>query len=68
MHQVGFHGLGAQITRRIMASGWPGLLCERLAAHLDSAAGLGTRPVPHRGAGLARLPDRLPRLAQSPSK
>jgi uncharacterized protein YndB with AHSA1/START domain len=51
MHQVGFHGLGAQITRRIMASGWPGLLRERLAAHLDdSSAGLGTRPIPHQGA------------------
>jgi hypothetical protein len=51
MHQVGFHGLGAQITRRIMASGWPGLLRERLAAHLDdSSAGLGTRPIPPQGA------------------
>src|SRR5215472_6231567 len=51
MHQVGFHGLGAQITRRIMASGWPGLLRERLAAHLDnSSAGLAARPIPHRGA------------------
>jgi uncharacterized protein YndB with AHSA1/START domain len=50
MHQVGFHGLGAQITRRIMASGWPALLRERLAAHLyNGSAGLGTRPVAHQG-------------------
>jgi uncharacterized protein YndB with AHSA1/START domain len=51
MHQVGFAGLGAQITRRILASGWPGILRERLAARLDSAAGLGTRPAPDQGAG-----------------
>jgi uncharacterized protein YndB with AHSA1/START domain len=52
MHQVGFHGLGAQITRRILASGWPGILRERLAAHLDSQAGPDTadRPIPHQGA------------------
>lgn len=51
MRQVGFHGLGAQLTRRIMASGWPGILRERLAAYLDSSAGLGTRPIRHHGAG-----------------
>jgi uncharacterized protein YndB with AHSA1/START domain len=50
MHQVGFHGLGAQITRRILASGWPGILRERLAAHLDSAAGLGPPPIARHGA------------------
>lgn len=50
MHQVGFHGLGAQITRRILASGWPGILRERLADWLDSAAGLGPPPVPHQDA------------------
>lgn len=36
MHQVGFHGLGAQLTRRILASGWPGILRERLLAYLDT--------------------------------
>jgi Activator of Hsp90 ATPase homolog 1-like protein len=45
-HRFTFHGLGAQITRRILASGWPGILSERLAAHLDRAAGLGPAPVP----------------------
>jgi len=50
MHQVGFHGLGAQITRRILASGWPGILRERLAAHLDSAAGLGPPLIARHGA------------------
>jgi uncharacterized protein YndB with AHSA1/START domain len=36
MHQVGFHGLGAQLTRRILASGWPGILRERLLAYLGT--------------------------------
>jgi uncharacterized protein YndB with AHSA1/START domain len=36
MHQVGFHGLGAQLTRRILASGWPGILRKRLPAYLGS--------------------------------
>jgi uncharacterized protein YndB with AHSA1/START domain len=50
MHQVGFDGLGAQIIRRILASGWPGILRERLAAYLNGAAGLGTPPVPQEDA------------------
>jgi uncharacterized protein YndB with AHSA1/START domain len=50
MHQVGFDGLGAQIFRRILASGWPGILRDRLAAYLNSAAGLGTPPIPHEDA------------------
>jgi len=52
MHQVGFHGLGAQITRRILAGGWPGILRERLAAYLDSPAGPdpAARPIPDQGA------------------
>jgi uncharacterized protein YndB with AHSA1/START domain len=50
MHQVGFHGLGAQITRRILASGWPGILRERLAACLDGTAGPGTPPSSDQGA------------------
>jgi uncharacterized protein YndB with AHSA1/START domain len=36
MHQVGFHGLGAQLTRRILASGWPGILRERLLAYIGT--------------------------------
>jgi uncharacterized protein YndB with AHSA1/START domain len=36
MHQVGFHGLGAQLTRRILASGWPGILRKRLPSYLDT--------------------------------
>jgi uncharacterized protein YndB with AHSA1/START domain len=38
MHQVGFHGLGAQLTRRILAGGWPGILGQRLPVCLDQAA------------------------------
>lgn len=41
MRQEGFHGLGAQLTRRILASGWPGLLRGRLLARLDQLAGAG---------------------------
>jgi hypothetical protein len=39
MHQVGFHGLGAQLTRRILAGGYPKILGQRLPAWLDRAAG-----------------------------
>ena len=39
MHQVGFHGLGAQLTRRILAGGYPRILGQRLPAYLDRAAG-----------------------------
>jgi uncharacterized protein YndB with AHSA1/START domain len=38
MHQVGFHGLGAQLTRRILAGGYPRILGHRLPAYLDRAA------------------------------
>jgi uncharacterized protein YndB with AHSA1/START domain len=37
MHQVGFHGLGAQLTRRILAGGYPRILGRRLPAYLDQA-------------------------------
>jgi hypothetical protein len=43
MHQVGFDGLAGQLTRRILASGWPGILRQRLAAYLGQPAGRGTR-------------------------
>jgi uncharacterized protein YndB with AHSA1/START domain len=36
MHQVGFHGLGAQLTRRILTSGWPGILRKRLLDYLGT--------------------------------
>lgn len=46
MHQVGFHGLGAQLTRRILAGGYPRILGQRLPAYLDRAAGQDTAAVP----------------------
>jgi uncharacterized protein YndB with AHSA1/START domain len=39
MHQVGFHGLGAQLTRRILAGGWPGILGRRLPGYLTQISG-----------------------------
>ena len=45
MHQVGFHGLGAQLTRRILAGGYPRILGERLPAYLDQRAGTVTGSV-----------------------
>jgi uncharacterized protein YndB with AHSA1/START domain len=41
MHQVGFHGLGGLLTRRILASGYPRILRQLLRAYLDQQAGLG---------------------------
>ena len=46
LHQVGFHGLGAQLTRRILAGGYPRILGQRLPAYLDQRAGLPARSVP----------------------
>jgi uncharacterized protein YndB with AHSA1/START domain len=46
MHQVGFHGLGAQLTRRILASGYPRILGRRLPAYLDQTTGSSARPDP----------------------
>jgi hypothetical protein len=34
MHQVGFDGLGAQLTRRILSGGYPRILGQRLPAYL----------------------------------
>jgi uncharacterized protein YndB with AHSA1/START domain len=34
IHQAGFAGLGAQLTRRILASGWP-KITRRLTAYLN---------------------------------
>lgn len=45
LHQVGFHGLAAQLTRRILAGGYPRLLGQRLPAYLDHLAGSPARPV-----------------------
>ena len=44
LHQVGFHGLGGQLTRRILAGGYPRLLGQRLPAWLDQQAGASTGP------------------------
>jgi uncharacterized protein YndB with AHSA1/START domain len=41
MRQVGFHGLGAQLTRRILAGGYPRILRQLLPAYLDQQAGRG---------------------------
>jgi hypothetical protein len=46
MHQVGFHGLGGQLTRRILAGGYPRILGQRLPAYLDNAMGRNATPVP----------------------
>ncbi len=46
MRQVGFHGLGAQLTRRILAGGYPRILGRRLPAYLDQRAGTSAGPVP----------------------
>lgn len=35
MHQVGFDGLGGQLTRRILTGGYPRILGQRLPAYLD---------------------------------
>lgn len=39
LRQAGFHGLAGQLTRRILAGGYPGILGGRLPAYLDQAAG-----------------------------
>lgn len=49
MRQVGFDGLAAQLTRRILAGGWPGILRQRLASYLDRPAGPGTGPAAGHG-------------------
>lgn len=45
MHQAGFHGLGAQLTRRILAGGYPRILGRNLPAYLDQLTGETTGPV-----------------------
>jgi uncharacterized protein YndB with AHSA1/START domain len=46
MHQVGFHGLAGQLTRRILAGGWPGILGQRLRAWLEEPASAAAGPGP----------------------
>ena len=46
MHQIGFDGLGAQLTRRILASGYQRILGQRLPAYLDQTAGRSAQPGP----------------------
>jgi uncharacterized protein YndB with AHSA1/START domain len=42
LHQVGFDGLGAQLTRRILGSGYPRILTQRLPAYLSQQTASGT--------------------------
>jgi hypothetical protein len=51
MHQVGFDGLGAQLTRRILAGGYPRILGQRLPAYLDKLEGPAVTPEPADCAG-----------------
>jgi uncharacterized protein YndB with AHSA1/START domain len=46
MRQLGFHGLGAELTRRILAGGWPKILGRRLRACLEQPARPEPRPDP----------------------
>ena len=46
LHQVGFHGLGAKLTRRILAGGYPRIVGRLLPAYLDEQAGLGPGTTP----------------------
>jgi uncharacterized protein YndB with AHSA1/START domain len=46
MRQMGFHGLGGQLTRRILAGGWPGLLDRQLRSWLEQSARTAPAPAP----------------------
>jgi uncharacterized protein YndB with AHSA1/START domain len=47
MHQVGFDGLGGQLTRRILSGGYARILGQRLPAYLGEAtAGPSAMPPP----------------------
>jgi uncharacterized protein YndB with AHSA1/START domain len=46
MRQAGFHGLGAQLTRRILAGGCPRILGQLLPAYLNQQSGHGTAVPP----------------------
>jgi uncharacterized protein YndB with AHSA1/START domain len=46
LRQVGFHGLSGQLTRRILAGGYPRILGQRLPAWLARAAGRPAAAVP----------------------
>ncbi len=71
MHQTGFHGLGGQLTRRILAGGYPRILGQRLPAYLDQLAGASAPPDPARCAEAeaeaeAEAPETTRRKAISP--
>ena len=73
LRQAGFHGLAGQLTRRILAGGYPGILGGRLPAYLDQRRPprgnrrAGRKPGHGRvRRGLARLPQCLPPLAAAP--
>jgi uncharacterized protein YndB with AHSA1/START domain len=46
MRQMGFHGLGGHLTRRILAGGWPGLLDRQLRSWLEQSARTAPAPAP----------------------
>jgi len=46
LRQTGFHGLAGQLTRRILAGGYPRILRQRLPACLDRLAGQPAGPAP----------------------
>jgi uncharacterized protein YndB with AHSA1/START domain len=59
MHQVGFDGLGARLTRRILASGYSRILGQRLPAYLDQLLQGGTSHGAHQprsGLGTCKRP------------
>jgi hypothetical protein len=43
---LGFDGLGGQLTRRILAGGYPRILGQRLPAYLDQMTSLNVSPAP----------------------
>jgi uncharacterized protein YndB with AHSA1/START domain len=56
MRHLGFDGLGAQLTRRILAGGYPRILRQRLPAYLDRAAGTAEARSPGPAAPVSAAP------------
>jgi uncharacterized protein YndB with AHSA1/START domain len=56
MHQVGFDGLGAQLTRRILAGGYLRILGQRLHAYLDQITAPNAEPATGQGAECRSVP------------
>ena len=69
MRQVGFHGLGAQLTRRILAGGYPRILGQRLPAYLAQKTGQNARSAPvHCAEGWRAYLGIFRRWRQTPSR